>query len=285
VEKYDYVVIGSGPAGQRGAIQAANLGHSVLLIERYSRVGGACLHTGTIPNKTLREAVLYLTGWRQRGFYGRSYRVKERISAADLIQRLDITVRQEVENLQHKMHRNYVTTKIGSASFDDPHHIRIERDGDDPQVVEAGTVLIATGSRPARPDNVSFDAVNVVDSDHILQMENLPRNLVVVGAGVIGMEYASMLNALDIDVTVVDGRTEILSFLDREIVDEFVHHVRDRGIQLRLGETVDSVEEIDANNVLVHLVSGFRLVTISRTSENCPGIVPEVLRPAPSATH
>jgi NAD(P) transhydrogenase len=259
VDKYDYVVIGSGPAGQRAAIQSAKLGHSVLLIERYSRVGGACLHTGTIPSKTLREAVLYLSGWRQRGFYGRSYRVKERISAEDLIQRLDITVRQEVEILQHKMHRNYVATKIGSASFDDPHHIRIERPGDDPEIVEAGTVLIATGSRPARPSNVSFDSPNVVDSDHLLQMETLPRNLVVVGGGVIGMEYASMLNALDIAVTVVDGRTEILSFLDREIVDEFVHHLRDRGVKLRLGETVASVEQLPRNAVVVHLESGKRI--------------------------
>ena len=259
MDKYDFVVIGSGPAGQRAAIQAAKLGRSVLLIEKYSRVGGACVHTGTIPSKTLREAVLYLSGWRQRGFYGRSYRVKERITAADLIQRLDITVRHEIEMLQHKLHRNYVTTKTGVASFEDDHHIRIDFENGDTEIVEAGNILIATGSRPAQPPNVSFDTVNVVDSDHILQMETLPRNLVVVGAGVIGMEYASMLNALDIDVTVVDARTEILSFLDREIVDEFIHHLRDRGIKLRLGETVETIENIDANNVVVHLASGKRI--------------------------
>jgi NAD(P) transhydrogenase len=259
VEKFDYVVIGSGPAGQRSAIQAAKLGHSVLMIERFTRIGGACLHTGTIPSKTLREAVLYLSGWRQRGFYGRSYRVKERISAEDLIQRLDITVRQEVEILQHKLHRNYVTSKVGYASFDDPHHIRIERDGEEPEIVEADKVLVATGSRPARPSNVSFDSPNVVDSDHFLQMKSLPRNLVVVGAGVIGMEYASMLNSLDIDVTVVDGRMDVLNFLDREIVDEFVHHLRDRGVKLRLGETVASVEELARNNLCVHLESGKRI--------------------------
>ena len=259
MDKYDFVVIGSGPAGQRAAIQAAKLGRSVLLIEKYTRVGGACLHTGTIPSKTLREAVLYLSGWRQRGFYGRSYRVKERITAADLIQRLDITIRHEMEMLQHKLHRNYVTTRVGVGSFETPHKIRIDLADDETEFVEAGAVLIATGSRPARPENVSFDAVNVVDSDHLLQMEVLPRNLVVVGAGVIGMEYASMLNALDIDVTVVDGRTEILGFLDREIVDEFVHHLRDRGVKLRLGETVEAIEDIDTNNVVVHLESGKRI--------------------------
>lgn len=259
VEKFDFVVIGSGPAGQRAAIQAAKLGRSVLLVEEHFRIGGACVHTGTIPSKTLREAVLYLSGWRQRGFYGRSYRVKERITAADLIQRLDITVRNEIEALQHKMHRNYVKTLAGRASFEDAHRIRIDFPDKEPEFVEAAVTLIATGSRPARPANVSFDAVNVVDSDHLLQMETLPRNLVVVGAGVIGMEYASMLNALDIDVTVVDGRNEILGFLDREIVDEFVHHLRDRGVKLRLGETVDSVEELDQNNVTVHLKSGKRI--------------------------
>lgn len=259
MEKYDFVVIGSGPAGQRAAIQAAKLGRSVLLVEQHFLIGGACVHTGTIPSKTLREAVLYLSGWRQRGFYGRSYRVKERVTVEDLVQRLDITVRHEIEMQQHKMHRNYVTTRGGRATFEDPHHIRIERPAGETEIVEAGCVLIATGSRPARPPNISFDAVNVVDSDHLLQMGSLPRNLVVVGAGVIGMEYASMLNALDIDVTIVDGRTEILGFLDREIVDEFVHHLRDRGVSLRLGETVDSVEHIERGRVAVHLASGKRI--------------------------
>ncbi len=259
MEKYDFVVIGSGPAGQRAAIQAAKLGRSVLLVEKHFLIGGACVHTGTIPSKTLREAVLYLSGWRQRGFYGRSYRVKERVTIEDLVQRLDITVRHEIEMQQHKMHRNYVTTRGGSATFEDPHHIRIERPAGETEIVEAERVLIATGSRPARPPNISFDAVNVVDSDHLLQMGSLPRTLVVVGAGVIGMEYASMLNALDIDVTIVDGRTEILGFLDREIVDEFVHHLRDRGVNLRLGETVDSVEHIDRGRVAVHLASGKRI--------------------------
>lgn len=175
MDKYEFVVIGSGPAGQRAAIQAAKLGRSVLLIEKYTRVGGACVHTGTIPSKILREAVLYLSGWRQRGFYGRSYRVKERITAADLIQRLDITVRHEMEMLQHKLHRNYVSTRTGVASFENPHKIRIDLSDGESEFVEADAILIATGSRPARPANVSFDAVNVVDSDHILQMEALPR--------------------------------------------------------------------------------------------------------------
>ncbi len=254
--KYDFVVIGSGPAGQRAAIQAAKLGRSVALIERSFSIGGACVHTGTIPSKTLREAVLYLSGWRQRGFYGRSYRVKERITAADLMQRLDITVRHEIEVLMHKLHRNFVDTIAGNAVFESPHVLRIESGSDEVRLIEADKILIATGSRPVQPPGIPFDCPNVVDSDNILDMKELPRTVVVVGAGVIGVEYAAMLSALDIGVTLIDGRTDILSFLDREIVDEFTHHLRDRGVSFRLGETVESVEVIDDKKLVVHLASG-----------------------------
>ena len=259
MKKYDLVVIGSGPAGQRGAIQAAKLGRSVMLVENFSRIGGACVHTGTIPSKTLREAVMYLSGWRQRGFYGRSYRVKERVTAQDLMQRLEITVRHEIEVLQHKLHRNFVDTIHGHGSFESPNRIRVDNEEDEPQYVEAEHILIATGSRPAKPRDIAFDTVNVVDSDHILQMRELPRNLVVVGAGVIGLEYASIFSALDIDVTVIDGRTELLGFLDREIVDEFVHHLRDCGVILQLGDNVESLETIDEQQVIVNLSSGRRV--------------------------
>ncbi|MGR8920197.1 MAG: Si-specific NAD(P)(+) transhydrogenase [Gammaproteobacteria bacterium] len=259
MNKYDFVVIGSGPAGQRAAIQAAKLGRSVALVERSFSIGGACVHTGTIPSKTLREAVLYLSGWRQRGFYGRSYRVKERITADDLIQRLDITVRHEIEVLMHKLHRNFVDTIAGEATFETPHSLRVETEQGEVRRVEADKILIATGSRPVQPPNVPFDAPNVVDSDHILEMKQLPRTLVVVGAGVIGVEYASILSALDIEVTLVDGRREVLGFLDREVVDEFTHHLRDRGVSLRLGETVDAVEVIDDQRLVVKLASGKRV--------------------------
>lgn len=259
MDAYDFIVLGSGPAGQRGAIQAAKLGRSVLLVEQTFQIGGSCLHTGTIPSKTLRETVLYLTGWRQRGFYGRSYRVKERITAADLMQRLELTIRHEIEVLQHKLHRNYVTTVAGRARFEGPHEVRIESEDGTTRVVRGEKILIATGSRPVRPANIPFDGVNVVDSDEILAMKDLPRNVVVVGAGVIGVEYASILSALDMHVTLIDGREEILSFLDREIVNEFVHHLRDRGVSLRLGETVEAVEPMDAQNVRILLKSGKRV--------------------------
>ncbi len=256
---YDFVVIGSGPAGQRAAIQAAKLGLSVALIERSFNIGGACVHTGTIPSKTLREAVLYLTGWRQRGFYGRSYRVKERITADDLMQRLDITIRHEIEVLMHKLHRNFVETIAGRATFESPHTLRIETGEGESRLLEADKILIATGSRPVQPPGVPFDHPNIVDSDNILRMTALPRTLVVVGAGVIGVEYASILSALDIDVTLVDGRNDVLGFLDREIVDEFIHHLRDRGVKLRLGETVQSVDIVDDKKLVVNLASGKRV--------------------------
>ncbi|MCZ6664704.1 MAG: Si-specific NAD(P)(+) transhydrogenase [Gammaproteobacteria bacterium] len=259
MNKYDLVVIGSGPAGQRAAIQAAKLGHSVAVIERSFSIGGACVHTGTIPSKTLREAVLYLTGWRQRGFYGRSYRVKERITVEDLMQRLDITVRHEIEQLMHKLSRNFVDVIAGRAEFESPHTLRIEIKEDESRLIEADKIMIATGSRPVQPPNVPFDAPNIMDSDHILSIQEIPRSLVVVGAGVIGVEYASILSALDIDVTVVDGRKDMLGFLDREIVDEFAHHLRDRGVKLRLAETVESVEVIDDKKLIVHLASGKRV--------------------------
>lgn len=259
MQKYDLVVIGSGPAGQRAAIQAAKLGRSVAVIERSFSIGGACVHTGTIPSKTLREAVLYLSGWRQRGFYGRSYRVKERITAEDLMQRLDITIRHEIEVLMHKLHRNFVDTIAGTATFETPHRLRIEINEGESRHVEAERILIASGSRPYHPPNVPFDCPNVVDSDNILTMTELPRTLVVVGAGVIGVEYASIFSALDIDVTLVDGRDDMLGFLDREIVDEFAHHLRDRGVSLRFGETVESVEVVDDKHVTVCLASGKRL--------------------------
>ncbi len=261
MNKYDFVVIGSGPAGQKAAIQAAKLGRSVALVERSFSIGGACVHTGTIPSKTLREAVLYLSGWRQRGFYGRSYRVKERITAEDLMQRLDITIRHEIEVLMHKLHRNFVDTIAGNAVFESPHVLRIETGTDEVRMIEADKILIATGSRPVQPPGIPFDHPNVVDSDNILDMKELPRTVVVVGAGVIGVEYAAMLSALDIGVTLVDGRTDILSFLDREIVDEFTHHLRDRGVSFRLGETVEGVDVIDDKKLVVRLASGKRIRT------------------------
>lgn len=259
-QEFDFIVIGSGPAGQRAAVQAAKLGRQVAVVEQRNAVGGNCLHYGTIPSKTLREAVLYLSGFRQRGFYGRGYRVKDKVSAEDLMQRLDITVQHEVETLQHKLYRNHITTFGGRAHFADPHTVEfVDADGNNCRL-SAGQILVATGTRPARPANIEFDGKHIVDSDQLLQMKHLPRTLAVIGAGVIGVEYATIFNALDVDVTLVDGRDAMLDFLDREIVDEFVHNLRDRNMTLRMGETVESITHVDdGKRVELELASGKRV--------------------------
>ncbi len=255
MEQFDYIAIGSGPAGQRAAIQAAKLGMNVAVIERHTAIGGTCLHAGTIPSKTLREAVLYLSGWRQRGFYGRSYRVKQRITAEDLMQRLDITIRHEIEVLQHKFARNGVTSLVGTAQFLDPHTLRVEHPDGSIKDYHGKFILIASGTKPAHPPGTPINGTNILDSDHIMRLTTLPRSMVVVGAGVIGVEYASIFSALDIEVTLIDGRREMLEFLDREIVDEFIHHLRDRDVNIRLGDKVVSIEDL-GSQVRLHLASG-----------------------------
>ena len=255
MDRFDLIAIGSGPAGQRGAIQAAKLGKSVAVVEQNIAIGGGCVHIGTIPSKTLREAVLYLTGWRQRGFYGLSYRVKERITAEDLMQRLDITIRHEIEIIQHKLYRNGVTSLAGRAAFVDPHTIRVIHPNGSIQDYQSEKFLIASGTKPAHPKGIPFNDRNIVDSDHILHLKHLPRNMVVVGAGVIGVEYASIFSALDLEVTVVDARDSMLDFLDREIVDEFTHHLRDRNVTIRLGDKVTAIEDL-GNQVCLQFASG-----------------------------
>lgn len=256
MEKFDFAVIGTGPAGQRAAIQAAKLGKNVAIIDKSTLIGGVSLHSGTIPSKTLREAVLYLSGWRQRGFYGRSYRVKQWITAEDLMQRLDTTIRQQVEVLQHQMYRNHVKVIPGKAAFVDAHTLDIRFNDDEERLIQADKILIATGSYPAQPPDIPFDGETVLDSDHILELKELPRSMVVIGAGVIGSEYASIFSALDIEVTLLDGRDEMMDFLDSEIVEEFIHNLRDRDVTVRLGEKVVRIERDKQGRVKVILESG-----------------------------
>ena len=256
---FDFLVIGSGPAGQRAAIQAVKLGKRVALIERNAVVGGVSLHTGTIPSKTLREAVLYLTGWDQRGLYGRGYRLKKNLTIDDLMQRLKITVQHETEVIENQLFRNAVTVFTGVASFLDPHRVRVDCPNGDVEEFQAEKILLAVGSRPIRPEGVPFDDETVIDSDGILSLKKLPRSMIVVGGGVIGVEYASIFSTMDVEVTLIDGRDHLLSFLDHELVDELVHHMRDNGVILRLGETVAGVERDGNGQVVAALGSGKRL--------------------------
>lgn len=249
--RYDLIVIGSGPAGRRGAIQAAKFGHSVLVVEKGRRVGGVSVHTGTIPSKTLRETVLNLTGWRERGFYGRAYRVKKDLDAKDLLLRLHKTLDHEVDVLEHQFARNGVQTLQGDGRFLDAHRIEVRTSPDECKVVEGERILVAVGSRPYRPAGVPFDGVSVFDSDDIVDLPRLPRSLTVIGAGVIGVEYATIFSALDVAVTLIESRASMLDFIDRELVADFTHQLRDRGITIRLGTKVDRIDLRDGWPVVV----------------------------------
>ena len=240
--RHDFIVIGSGPAGRRAAIQAAKLGKSVLVVEKGRRVGGVSVHTGTIPSKTLRETVLNLTGYRERGFYGRAYRVKKDIQAKDLMARLHMTLDHEVDVLEHQFARNSVKTMLGHARFLDPHRVEVAAENGDTRVVEGERFLIAVGTRPYRPAEVPFNGQNVLDSDEIVDIPRLPRSLTVVGAGVIGVEYATIFSALDVAVSLVDAKTSLLEFVDHELIEDFTHQLRDRGMAIRFGAKVDRIE-------------------------------------------
>ncbi len=260
-EHFDYIVIGSGPAGKRAAIQASKIGKKVLLVEKNEVVGGVTVHTGTIPSKTLRETVLYLTGWRQRGFYGKNYKVNHKIKVKDLKQRLSVTLRHEVEVLQHQLMRNKVTVVHGLASFKTDHQISVALNDGETALYNAEKVLICVGTRPHKPQNLPFDGTQVVDSDEILSLEVIPRSLLVVGAGVIGLEYATIYNALDTDVTIIDGREEMLGFVDKEIIEDFVHHLRDRNMTIRMGEDIAEMTKREDGKILTKLKSGKSIVT------------------------
>ncbi|CDM57568.1 NAD(P) transhydrogenase [Rhizobium tibeticum] len=259
--QYDLVVVGSGPAGRRGAIQAAKLGKKVLVIEQGKRVGGVSVHTGTIPSKTLRETALNLSGWRERGFYGRSYRVKEEISADDLRRRLLITLDHEVEVLEHQFARNRVQHIRGKASFVDPSTLEVVKDDGEVVKVTGASILLAVGTKPFRPDYIPFDGKTVLDSDELLDIEELPRSMAVIGAGVIGIEYATIFSALDTAVTVIDPKPTMLDFIDREIVEDFTYQLRDRNMKILLGTKADTVTRLDNGRVELKLDNGRHMVT------------------------
>jgi NAD(P) transhydrogenase len=254
-QSFDLVVIGSGPAGQKGAIAAAKLGKRVAIIDRKEMVGGVCLHTGTIPSKTLREAILYLSGFQQRSFYGRDYSLKDSIAVSDLGLRINSVMAREMEIVRAQLKRNGVTTFNGSARFVDPHAVEVDS-SDGTTRLSGEFLLIACGTRPAHSPTVPLDGQRVIDSDQMLKLEKLPRELIVVGAGVVGLEYASMLTALNIKVTLVEQRPTVLDFVDRELIEALFYSMRQRGATFRLGEKVVSVGTDARSRVVASLESG-----------------------------
>ena len=252
---YDLVVIGSGPAGQKGAIAAAKLGKRVAIIDRKEMVGGVCLHTGTIPSKTLREAILYLSGISQRSFYGRDSSVKESISVSDLAFRIQTVMARELEVVRAQLKRNGIVTYSGTACFLDPHTLEVES-AEGNMRVAGEHVLIACGTRPAHGEGIPLDGRGIIDSDQLIRLERLPKDLIVVGAGVVGLEYASMLTALNVKVTIVEQRPTVLDFVDRELIEALFYSMRQRGATFRLGEKVVTVGYDERSRVVASLESG-----------------------------
>jgi Pyruvate/2-oxoglutarate dehydrogenase complex, dihydrolipoamide dehydrogenase (E3) component, and related enzymes len=262
---YDLIVIGSGPAGQRAAIQAAKLDKRVALVEKKTVLGGVSVNTGTIPSKTLREAVLDLSGYREREFYGLSYRVKNNITMQDLLVRTHQVISHEIDVTRYQLMRNQVELLSATASFCGPNSLLLDFvDGRGQRIVTARFIVIATGTEATRDPHIPFDGKKIIISDDILNLDHLPKTMTVIGAGVIGCEYASMFAALGVRVTLVDKRPRLLPFVDQEIVDTLAYHLRENRVTLRLGEEVNGIERIvdeHGERVRIVLASGKQIIT------------------------
>ena len=258
MEHFDLLVIGSGPAGQKAAIAAAKLGKHAAVVERRDMVGGVCINTGTIPSKTMREAVLYLTGMTQRELYGQSYRVKDDITVGDLSARTQHVIDREIDVIRNQLSRNKVALIPGLAKFSGPHELVVDDGTGNQRVLSADKIVIAVGTKPARPPSVDFDGRTIVDSDQILNLQSVPNSMVVVGAGVIGIEYASMFAALGTKVTVVEKRASMLDFCDREIIEALQYQLRDHAVTFRFSESVRMVERHQGGTLTI-LESGKKI--------------------------
>jgi NAD(P) transhydrogenase len=259
---FDLVCIGSGPAGQRAAVQAAKLGKRAAVIEKRRSMGGVCLETGTIPSKTFREAVLSVAHLNESYAGGRPLRrATTHPTAAELIQRVDGVIQREAQVVDNQLWRNEIDCVAGEASFEDPHTLIVVSE-ESRRTVTAEHIVIAVGTVPAPSPGVPVDGDTIITSDDIAHLRRLPKKMVVIGGGIIGLEYASMFGALDIEVTLVDKRDRLLEFLDHEIVDELMHQMRDRHVRFRLGEAVEKVDVIAGapQQAVVRLESGKRLM-------------------------
>ena len=256
--KYDLVVIGSGPSGQRAAVAASKNKKRVAVVEARSVVGGVCVNTGTIPSKTMREAVMHLSGYNSRTVYGMNYRVKEKITMADLAFRVQGVIKTEVDVTEAQLSRNGIDIFHGIARFVDSHQVRVEGPQND-YTIDAERIIIAVGTKPAASAKVPINGRTIINSDQVLDLPVLPRTLIVVGGGVIGVEYACMFAVLGVRVTLIEKRDRLLEFADREIIEALSYHLRDARVTLRLGEEVQSVEELPDATVVANLESKKRV--------------------------
>ncbi len=256
VSEYDLVVIGSGPAGQKGAIAAAKARKRVGIIDRADMIGGVSVHTGTIPSKTIREAIFQLSGFAVKALYGNGSGSHIDVSVRDVASRVNVIIARETEVIRAQLKRNRIVIHQGNAHFLDPHTVEVQSDGEEIRLT-AAKILIACGTRPAHSPDVPVDNHRIVDTDHLADLGGLPREVIVVGAGVVGLEYASFMAALGADVTLIDQRAAILDFVDRQIVEALSYHLRQLGVTFRLAEKVTGVR-IDRvrDRVFVELESG-----------------------------
>lgn len=254
MQNFDMIVLGSGPAGQRAAIQASKCGRRVAVVEKREVVGGTSVNTGTIPSKTMREAVLHLSGYGYENIYGINYRVKDKITMADLAFRVQHVIRTEIDVTVAQLSRNNIEMLNGSASFVDPHTLRVENSRGSAEY-SAENVVIAVGTKPAVSAKVPLNGRTILNSDQILQMQDLPKTLIVVGGGVIGVEYTCMFATLGVRVILVEKRPRLLEFADSEMVEALSYHLRDSRVTMRLNEEVSSVEDMPDGCVVANLQS------------------------------
>jgi NAD(P) transhydrogenase len=249
MENYDLIVIGSGPAGEKGAEEAARLGKNVALIEREEHLGGAGINTGTVPSKTLRETALYFSGLEQRGLYGIDYSLRDGLSIREFMHREHTVVNNERRLITRNVERHHITRVHGAAALTDPHTVHVTSTHDEKEL-SAEIILLATGSSPFHPPEIKFDNKTIFDSDTILHMKGIPRSMAVLGGGVIGVEYASIFSALGVKVTLIEAHPRILQFADVEIIDRLIHQLEAIGLKFILNDHLDKIE---TKGELVHL--------------------------------
>jgi NAD(P) transhydrogenase len=253
---FDLIVLGGGPAGEKGAVQAAYFGKRVALVERAEEPGGAAVHTGTLPSKTLRETALFLSGHRQRELYGLKVEVDPEHAVPKLLSRKDAVRELEVSRIKWNLERHGVTRLRGVGRFVDAHTVEVGGNGASPQRFTFAYALVATGSTPFRPANIPFDDEDVDDSDTILLIDRLPETMVVLGGGVIGCEYACMFAAMGVKVTLVEGRPRLLGFLDLEMGERLRTSMLALGVDVQLETTAKSVRREPGRGIVCELSNG-----------------------------
>jgi NAD(P) transhydrogenase len=256
---YDLVVIGVGPAGEKGAAQAAYFGKRVACVERADEPGGAAVHTGTLPSKTLRETALFLSGFRQRELYGLSVELKPELAVPRLLSRKNAVRELEVARIRWNLERHGVPILCGAARFVDPHTLELGGAGGAARRITSDIFLVATGSRPYHPPDIPFDDGDVDDSDTVLQIDRLPKSMLIVGGGVIGCEYASMFAAMNVRVTLVEGRARLLPFLDVEISERLRGAMHALGVTFYLGQRTTGIRRVEKRGIVTTLASGVEI--------------------------